>query len=236
MDTPISVRPAATTVKGEARRQAIIEAAAALIRESGPSAVSHRAVAQRARCSLSATTYYFNGLDDLLYHAGQLNVSQWAERAEHTAEKVESLQSLPGLEERIELLLEATLPAKGPYLGHYMQLISANASQPVGRAYREGRSRLNAAVARVLDRMEIPASPEMIIAIVDGAAVTALSEMRDVRETASSLLRRLSRHLTMIADTPRTDRRMLDAVQEIRRDVPLPDAQELNEPPASTTS
>ena len=66
MDTPISVRPAATTVKGEARRQAIIEAAAALIRESGPSAVSHRAVAQRARCSLSATTYYFNGLDDLL--------------------------------------------------------------------------------------------------------------------------------------------------------------------------
>ena len=102
--------------------------------------------------------------------------------------------------------------------------------------YREGRSRLNAAVARVLDRMEIPASPEMIIAIVDGAAVTALSEMRDVRETASSLLRRLSRHLTMIADTPRTDRRMLDAVQEIRRAVPLPDAQELNEPPASTTS
>ncbi|MCL3777369.1 MULTISPECIES: TetR family transcriptional regulator [unclassified Actinomyces] len=225
MDTSPPVRPAAATVKGEVRRQAIIEAAAALIRESGPTAISHRAVAQRAGCSLSATTYYFNGLDDLLYHAGQLNISQWAERAERTAQKVEALESLPELEGRIELLLEATLPAEGPYLGHYMQLISANTSQPVGRAYREGRSRLNAAVARVLDRLEVPATPEMIIAIVDGAAVTALSEMRDVRQTAASLLKRLSRQLTALSCSEDAERRMLDVVQEIRRAVPLPASQ-----------
>lgn len=230
METTAPARPA-TTTKGEVRRQAIIEAAAALIRESGPTAVSHRAVAQRAGCSLSATTYYFDGLDDLLYHAGQFNISQWAERAERTAEKVEALSLLPELEERIELLLEATLPAEGPYLGHYAQLISANTSQPVGRAYREGRSRLNAAVARVLKRLEIPSTPEMIIAIVDGAAVTALSEMRDVRETAVSLLRRMNMQQELFADPVHTSHTVVKAVQELSRTVPLPDSRRSAEEP-----
>ena len=59
----------AATLKGEARRRQIVEAAAALVREGGPSSVSHRAVARRAGCSLSATTYYFEGLEDLLHQA-----------------------------------------------------------------------------------------------------------------------------------------------------------------------
>lgn len=58
---------ARVTQRGEDRRQAIIDAAAAIIRESGPSAISHRSVAKRAGCSLSATTYFFDGLEDLLH-------------------------------------------------------------------------------------------------------------------------------------------------------------------------
>ena len=53
--------------------------------------MSHRAVARRAGCSLSATTYYFKGLDDLLYQAGLINIAIWASRAEHVADKVEAL-------------------------------------------------------------------------------------------------------------------------------------------------
>lgn len=185
----------ATTSRGLGRRQEIIEAAAAIIRESGPGAVSHRSVAKRARCSLSATTYYFDGLDDLLYQAGLVNIAMWASRAEKVADLVESLDQLPDLHGRVELLLQATLPAEGPYLGHYVQLISAGAVVAVGQAYRDGRQRLNAAVARVLARLGSDVRPEMVIAIVDGAAVSALSEGRDVRATAADLLGSVAQHM-----------------------------------------
>ena len=51
------------TSKGQRRRQEIVEGAAQILLEHGPQGVSHRAVAQRVGCSLSATTYYFSGLD-----------------------------------------------------------------------------------------------------------------------------------------------------------------------------
>ena len=163
------------TPRGEGRRQAIIEAAAAIIRESGPSAVSHRSVAKRAGCSLSATTYYFDGLEDLLHQAGLVNIGLWASRAEDVADRVEAFKGVPDL-------------SHGAYFGHYLQLISASQASPVKHAYRQGRQRLNAALRRVLRQLDSPLEPEMVIAIVDGAAVTALSEGWNVKSTAAGLL------------------------------------------------
>jgi DNA-binding transcriptional regulator YbjK len=49
----------------EARRRAIVEAAAELIVEVGVDAVTHRMIAARADVPLGATTQYFKTLDDL---------------------------------------------------------------------------------------------------------------------------------------------------------------------------
>ncbi|WP_460798399.1 TetR/AcrR family transcriptional regulator [Microbacterium sp. GXF0217] len=49
----------------EARRRAIVEAAAELIVEIGADAITHRRVAARAGVPLGATTQYFATLDDL---------------------------------------------------------------------------------------------------------------------------------------------------------------------------
>ena len=176
------------TPRGEDRRQAIIEAAAAIIRESGPSAISHRTVAKRAGCSLSATTYYFDGLEDLLHQAGLVNIGLWASRAEDVADRAEAFKGVPDVPQRVRFILQATLPAHGAYFGHYLQLISASQASPVKHAYRQGRQRLNAALRRVLRQLDSPLEPEMVIAIVDGAAVTALSEGWNVKATAAGLL------------------------------------------------
>ena len=183
----------ATTPRGEERRRQIIEAAAALVYEEGPAAVSHRSVAARAGCSLSATTYYFSGLDDLLHQAGLLNISRWASRAERVAEKVEASDGPFSTEEAIELVLEATLPRDVSLFGHYTSLIHSGSADSISRAYRTGRSRLNTAVTRVLDHLGIPVPAELVIGVVDGAAVSALSEGRDVVETARGLLGELAR-------------------------------------------
>ena len=176
------------TPRGEDRRQAIIDAAAAIIRESGPSAISHRSVAKRAGCSLSATTYYFDGLEDLLHQAGLVNIGMWASRAEQVADRVEAFEGVPSLSQRVRFILQATLPAHGSYFGHYLQLISASQASPVKQAYRQGRQRLNVALRRVLRQLDSPLEPEMVIAVVDGAAVTALSEGWNVKSTAAGLL------------------------------------------------
>lgn len=183
-----AARPGAAG-RGGGRRAEIVEVAAAILREDGPAGVSHRSVARRVGCSVSLTTYYFENLDELLGEAGRVNIGLWASRAEAVAEAVEA-EPVPTDEDAVvALILRACLPEGDELLGHYLQLIAAGGAAPVTSAYRTGRDRLNGAVARVLRRLRCEAPPELVIAVVDGAAVTALSEGRDVRRTAERLLR-----------------------------------------------
>lgn len=178
----------ASTRKGFDKRQMIIEAAATLLREGGPEAVSHRSVAKLAGCSLSATTYYFDGLEDLLHQAGLANMSRWSERAERAAFRARKLKPSASVAERIDLILAATLPDDENIKGHYEQLVSAGSAALVASAYQFGRVRLNIAVTTVLSEVGVDLPAEVVIALVDGAAVSALSEGRDVHETAIALL------------------------------------------------
>ena len=50
----------------EQRRQAILDAAMRIVVREGVRAVRHRAVAAEAQVPLSATTYYFKDIDDLI--------------------------------------------------------------------------------------------------------------------------------------------------------------------------
>lgn len=176
--------------KGWRRRQDIIDAAAGLLRDGGPAAVTHRAVASRAGCSLSATTYYFSGLEELLTEAGNLNIATWASRAERVATEVEQGPPMDGIDDSVNVLLRACLPGATSLENHYLQLVAASQSPAVVKSYREGRARLDQAIQRILDAVGRTADPALVIAIVDGSAVAALSEGRDVRETAAGLLRR----------------------------------------------
>ncbi|MGM0386245.1 MAG: TetR/AcrR family transcriptional regulator [Actinomycetota bacterium] len=174
--------------KGRERRRAIIEAAAEIIRDEGPSAVTHRAVAARAECSLSATTYYFSGLDELLAEAGKVNIKRWAELAEAVADEAERDGLPTTLAEAVEEILRACLPRDTSLENHYMQLLAAASAEPIAASSHAGRKRLDHALGRVLRRIGCRTPPELVIAVVDGAAVTAISENRDVRGTAHDLL------------------------------------------------
>ncbi len=180
------------TGKGQRRRQEIIEGAAAILREHGPAHVSQRVVAHKVGCSLSAMTYYFSGLDELLREAGHVNIARWASRAERAAESAETHPVPDTADGVVQIILEATLPADEELFGHYLQLVAAGGSPPVAKAYRTGRSRLNAAVSRVLERTGCPWPAELVMAVVDGACVSALSEGRDVHPTAGQAIRQLA--------------------------------------------
>lgn len=177
---------------GERRRTQIVRAAAALALEEGPAAVTHRAVAERAGVSLSATTYYFAGLEELLAEAGAVIVAVWAITVERVGRHRAETVRRGDVEVLIEALLEALLPPRVRQLqGQYEHLVGAGRTPAVARVYAEGRIRIDAAVASMLDAAGNSSSPSLVVAIIDGAAVAALSEGRPVRDTARELLRQV---------------------------------------------
>ena len=72
---------------------------------------------------------------------------------------------------------------------HYMQLLAASESEDVTEAYRNGRVQLDQAVGRILKHAGVDMPSHIVGVVVDGAAVTAVSEGRDVRELAAELLK-----------------------------------------------
>ncbi|MER7081569.1 transcriptional regulator, TetR family [Saccharopolyspora kobensis] len=66
------------------RRQAIIDAAVALVSENGVDELTHRRVAARAQVSLGATTYYFSSLDELKAEA----LARLAQRLDESLDQI----------------------------------------------------------------------------------------------------------------------------------------------------
>ena len=176
------------TAKGERRRAELARAAADLVREEGPAALSHRAVAARAGVSLSATTYYFAGLDDLAAAAGAALVDDWVAHAEGVLTRVRAGAALVG--DPAAVLVEAVLPPgdDAAVRAHYEQLLAAGRVPALAAALGDGRARLDAVLTTLLAELRLPVPAAVAIGVVDGAVVAAVSEGRRLRRTARDLL------------------------------------------------
>ena len=147
------------SLKAQITRTSLVLAAAALLREQGPKAVTYRKVAQWAGAASSSVGYYFESTNQLLYEAGRYNIQLWADSVNPAA--------------------------------HYMQLLAASESEDVTEAYRNGRVQLDQAVGRILKHAGVKLPAHVVGIVVDGAAVAAISEGREVREIAAELLESL---------------------------------------------
>jgi DNA-binding transcriptional regulator YbjK len=175
---------AASTPKGERRRQALLEAAVALLVEGGFEAVRHRAVAERAGLPLASTTYYFDSLDDLVTATVEHHGRSELDRG---AALLAALPTQPrGIDSVVDLVLDQLL---GPPAGErdaervllrYERLV-ATFRRPYLRPLMhtlggELRGLLLEVFARSgmdVDRRRL----EQIIALVDGTVVNALIEI-----------------------------------------------------------
>jgi DNA-binding transcriptional regulator YbjK len=173
----------ASTPKGERRRQALVEAAAALLAEGGFDAVRHRAVAERAGLPLASTTYYFGSLDDLV--AAAVEHTGRTDLAAGEAELRELGDSRWDLDTVIELVLDQLL---GPVneaddyhevLLRYERLVGTG-RRPYLRGLMRGLGdKLDALLHEIfarsglrLDRAEV----DRLVALVDGTVLNALIE------------------------------------------------------------
>lgn len=177
------------SLKAQITRTSLVLAAAALLREQGPKAVTYRKVAKWAGAASSSVGYYFESVTQLLHEAGRYNIQLWAERAEKAASAAEGMEPEECRKQVVALLISACLPDESVVpSAHYAQLIAAAESDVVTEAYQKGRVALDAAVERILSRAGIAMPARMVGVVVDGAAVAAISEGYNVHDFASSLL------------------------------------------------
>lgn len=188
---------AASTPKGERRRQSLVAAAAELLVEGGFDAVRHRAVAERAGLPLASTTYYFASLDELVTAA----VEQYA-RVELDRGRA-LLEALPAerrdLDSVVDLVLDQLL---GPPAGdqdaelvllRYERLVATFRRPYLRPLMRTLGTELRGLLQEVFARSGKPVNErrlEELIALVDGAVVNALIEVNpDPRAVAHRMLR-----------------------------------------------
>lgn len=178
--------------RGPARRAALVEAAAALVGEQGLRAVSHRAVAARAALPLAATTYYFASLDELRRAAAEVLAARTVEAA---AELVDALPARPvGARAAARRLVDVVLPPEldGPaVLALYERYLEAGRSPVLQDVVVDWNDQVRGLVATALERIGQDADAAMVLALVDGLAITALAEGTDPRTAAVRGLTRL---------------------------------------------
>jgi len=173
---------AAVTPKGERRRQALVEAAAELLREGGFDAVRHRSVATRADLPLASTTYYFESLSDLIARAvefsGNAELDVMRERVERVSHRRRGADSTVDLV--VDLLVGPPEDTQFEQLTARFERSVACARNPELRPVQHRlRLELDDVLADVLRRCGRATSAEQlrhIVALVDGVAVHALSE------------------------------------------------------------
>lgn len=98
------------SLKAQITRTSLVLAAAALLRERGPEAVTYRKVAEWAGAASSSVGYYFDSVTELLHEAGCYNIELWIARAEKVAQAADAFSPEECRERVVDLLLEACLP------------------------------------------------------------------------------------------------------------------------------
>ncbi|MFI0977435.1 TetR/AcrR family transcriptional regulator [Streptomyces sp. NPDC021093] len=164
--------PAAVTdgrrAKGERRRRAIIEATLRVVERDGAAGVSHRTVAREAGLPTTASTYYFQSLDDLLTAALTSVMNEDAARMRQliaeTDAGADSLHTMAGL-------MAEVVATPGHLLAEY-ELFLLAARRP---ELREATDRWLDALADFARRFtDDPVRIRTVTAVVDGLLLQAL--------------------------------------------------------------
>jgi DNA-binding transcriptional regulator YbjK len=186
-----------TSRRGSEKRALIIEATAQLVMELGFSAVGHRAVAERAGVPLSATTYYFRSLDDLLTATVERLAGTWLTAAREAVDRFAGPGELPDVADAVlaTALLTPTGSGSADRAGvlslydRYLEAARHPHLQVLIATYDRDLDHL---ISTVLSRAGLPHDLDaaaLVLAVADGAVLRALAEGSDVGAARHSVER-----------------------------------------------
>lgn len=163
--------------RGEARREAIVEATLRILGDHGTGAVTHRRVAAEAGVPLAATTYWFASKDDLLVAACRLASERDAARLERAASEL-AARPATDLAEGLTDLLTAELAESRPALIALYALWLEAARSPALREVTDSYTAVYLrAVRGLLARAGSPdpdTDARVLVAAIDGVLLEQL--------------------------------------------------------------
>lgn len=178
------------------RRDRIIRAAIQVIASSGVSGVTHRKVAAVAQVPLGSMTYYFTGIDDLIYEAFNLFAQRMADAFD---ERMACAQSP---DEAIEIIAETILDEHAHddnVVTCELYTIAARESQ-----YRQITEHWMSRSKTTLQRYFHPATTPLIDAFIEGLTLHLnLGRSTIAADTIRQTIKQLTLvHSTALADFP----------------------------------
>ena len=177
--------------RGLHRRTVLVQAAADLLLERGLTGLSHRAVAARAGLPLASTTYYFASVDELRDEALQHVADIEETRATAVVAALPAQVDLDGAVSAVVGVLGLDAPG-GQLLLLYERYLEAGRHEGLRPLVVAWNARTADRLREVLLRAALPpAEAELVLAVADGAAVTALAEGAAPAEAVRSAVGRL---------------------------------------------
>lgn len=189
--------PTAEAPRGEARRQALLDAAVGLLGSKGPAGVTHRAVATEAGVPLAATTYYFASKEELLREALSQLVTTEVERLQEAAAALSDAELTPRtIATAVARVLTTQFEAPGSALAKFELYLEA-ARRPELRADATRWIATFTALAEAVlarARADDPKhAAKLLVACIDGLLLHGLAE--DGRLDADHLVDNVDRLL-----------------------------------------
>jgi DNA-binding transcriptional regulator YbjK len=175
--------------KGAARKQAIVEAAVALIAENGTEPLSHRAAARRAGVPDSAPSYYFDSIEELTLEAFRAAIRSFVERVEELTAAVERTAMSP--DEAIRLYVSGAPAAARETRLQFEAYLYATRHPDVQREVEEAIAAMTHAaegVIRAIGRPDLCWAAPIVVAFVDGFTIQRLVKPGDYQGLEDGLL------------------------------------------------
>lgn len=165
-----------TTSRGARRRDALVSAAADLLLESGPTALTARAVAARAGAPLAATTYYFADQGQLARSAAERVAQDHLQVAAEAVRAVDADASAAGVAEQVlAIALGPHTRERASVLAMYDRTLAVAAHASLAAAFADLDERLCAAVGEMLERCcRTTEHARALLACADGLLVSQL--------------------------------------------------------------
>jgi len=172
-----------------ARRDALLRAAIELLAEGGARAVTHRAVAARAKVPLAATTYYFESIGKLTEEALRLHMTERVEELHELASGAAAGQSVTEIAERfIDALIKREPAAVVAQFEVYLEAARNPALRDVVAYALDASEALAKEVLTALGARRPEQAATVLIAIVNGFALNRLGRPLPQAEDAAAML------------------------------------------------
>jgi DNA-binding transcriptional regulator YbjK len=211
-----------TQERSRARREALLRAAVALLAEGGVRAVTHRAVADRARVPLAATTYYFASIQQLTEEALRLHVTERVAELQELAESAATGSRTAGqvAGRFVEALLARDRDATIAQFEVYLEAARNPALRQCVAESLDAFERLAYVALSALGARRPAEAAAAFVAVINGFALSGLARPRSPEAEGAALLDTMrSLFIIQIMDddeVARWSRRLDEPIGELR--------------------